>query len=207
MQNLYKPLSILAVLLLILSFFLTIRYGSIVQEDIADSVLRLHILANSDSEEDQAQKLRLRDAILENCRQYFENCTSPRESFLAAQNHIADIQKAAEDFLIHENTPPVVSVTVGESEFPTKAYGGFTLPAGTYNALKIVIGEGKGHNWWCVMYPSLCLLDGVVTAPDSAAKTLKESLSPEEYAVITGNEEPGIRLKFKIVELIGRWSK
>lgn len=204
MQNLWKPLSILTAFLLVLSLLLTIRYGSIVHQDIADNVLRLHILANSDSAEDQAQKLRLRDCLLEACRPYFAACTTPAESIQTAKAHLPEIQKIAEDFLLQENTPPVVSVSVGKSEFPTKAYGGFTLPAGTYTALKVVIGEGRGQNWWCVMYPSLCLLDGVTTETNTASSTLRENLSPEEYDVITQEESNGITLKFKIVELIGR---
>lgn len=197
MQKLYKPLSAAAAAMLILSFLLTLRYGAEVGKDITGGVLRLHIIANSDNEYDQAQKLRLRDAVLKNCRQYFENCSSAEESVCCAKAHIGEIQKVCEDFLLSENSGADISVSVGKSRFPTRVYGGFALPAGTYNALKIVIGSGEGRNWWCVMYPSLCFTDSVRTND-----TLEKSFSPEVLDCIKSGAKPGISLKFKIVELL-----
>lgn len=161
-------------------------------EDLKSNVLRLHIIANSDSEEDQALKLKVRDAILlSNCAA-FNNCTDIADARAVAENNL-DMYKTVAEQVIKENGYDYsVSVGLCDTYFETRAYDTFTLPAGVYDALQIKIGAAKGKNWWCVMFPSLC-----VPAASNAKLTDSVSQSTADIA-----ERPqNYQIRFKIVEV------
>lgn len=126
-------------------------------EELPDRLFRLHILANSDSTEDQQLKYDLRDYILEDMEYVFEGCQSAEEAGAAAKAALGDIAAKAQRFVYGKGYDYTVSVSVENTYFTTRSYGSFVVPAGNYDALRIVIGEGEGHNWWCVMFPPLCL--------------------------------------------------
>lgn len=181
-----------------------LSYVSGQTSDIEDSVLRLHIVANSDSEEDQALKLKVRDEIIERCGFLFLDCHTREESEQTARNNLGFFTYVANEVLSENGYNYPVSCTVERCAFPTKRYGLYSgttlsLPSGEYSALNIKIGGADGANWWCVMYPPLCFVDGVVST--EGEEKLKDSLSGSEYELITG-DTPGVKIKFKIAELI-----
>ncbi|MGN1418917.1 MAG: stage II sporulation protein R, partial [Acutalibacteraceae bacterium] len=126
-------------------------------EGVRTSVLRLHVIANSDSQEDQALKLQVRDAILKKGRQIFGNSSTKQSAEKYIGEHTAELEEAAQAVIEENGYDYPVKVELGESYFPTKTYENVTLPAGTYDAVRVIIGSGEGKNWWCVMFPPLCL--------------------------------------------------
>ena len=156
---------------------------------IYDDTIRLHILAPSDSYEDQALKLRIRDKVLAE----FSQAIKPLTAKQAAEEMLSDmldrIKASAEDEISKAGYEYGVSVSLTEEWYPTRVYKSFSLPAGRYTSLKIVLGEGEGDNWWCVMYPPLCL---------DAALSEDSSLTPEEEFLISDN---GYCVRFKLLEV------
>ena len=126
-------------------------------ENIRNSVFRLHIIANSDSESDQSLKLKVRDGMLELAEELFADANDYIEAKEIAEKNIDILRQNAKETLAENGCNSNVSVTVGKAWFGTREYEDFTLPAGEYDALRIVIGEGSGKNWWCVMFPAVCL--------------------------------------------------
>lgn len=153
------------------------------QVSMAQKLLRLHVVANSDSEYDQSLKLIVRDAVLE--------AAAGLEDKAAVEAALPRLQAAAE--AVSAGQP--VTVTLGYEEFPTRVYGSFTLPAGVYPALRVTLGEGKGHNWWCVVFPSLCLR----AASEVEAVAVSAGFTKSEVQLIT---EERYTLRFKTLELI-----
>lgn len=152
------------------------------QKEIAKNVLRLHVIANSDSTEDQNIKLFVRDQILHSLQEDMKDVHSAVEAKKVTQKHLAAIQTAAQEALASKKCDATVKVVVGKRYFPVKQYGDLTFPAGTYDALCIEIGEAKGHNWWCVLFPSLCFVnETTAVVPESSKESLKNSLSDEAY--------------------------
>ena len=185
-----------------------VSYISWQVNDIEDSVLRLHIVANSDSDEDQALKLKVRDEVVERCGFLFENCVSAEQSIKTAADNIGYIKYVAEQVITENGYNYDADCQVTQCSFPTKQYerpgdGVVSLPRGEYNALNIKIGAAKGKNWWCVMYPPLCFVDGVASVPDETDELLKSQLTASEYELITESDRPEIKIKFKIAELLG----
>ena len=185
-----------------------VSYISWQVNDIEDSVLRLHIVANSDSDEDQALKLKVRDEVVERCGFLFENCVSAEQSIKTAADNIGFIKYVAEQVITENGYNYDADCQVTQCSFPTKQYerpgdGVVSLPRGEYNALNIKIGAAKGKNWWCVMFPPLCFVDGVASVPDETDELLKSQLTASEYELITESDRPEIKIKFKIAELLG----
>ena len=185
-----------------------VSYISWQVNDIEDSVLRLHIVANSDSDEDQALKLKVRDEVVDRCGFLFENCVSAEQSIKTAADNIGFIKYVAEQVITENGYNYDADCQVTQCSFPTKQYerpgdGVVSLPRGDYNALNIKIGAAKGKNWWCVMYPPLCFVDGVASVPDETDELLKSQLTASEYELITESDRPEIKIKFKIAELLG----
>ncbi len=170
---------------------------------IKDSVLRLHIVANSDSQIDQSLKLSVRDRILSDFSDVFKNCSSQGESMAIAKLYSVDIAKAAKAELEKHGCREDVSVEVGKSCFPTKTYGSIILPRGTYTALNIKIGKAEGQNWWCVMYPPLCISNKTVLMSDESKQALKGTLSEDEWELVQSDKKPDIKIKFRIAEILG----
>ena len=164
------------------------------QRQLAAKLIRLHVVANSDSDEDQAVKLRVRDAVLQAAQPYV---TGPDAEGALAEN-LGALERAAAKALRSLGREDAVSVTLQNEAFPTRAYETFSLPAGVYRTLRVTIGAGAGHNWWCVVFPTLCTaasLDELETA--AAAGGFSEG----EVKLITGVED-GYVLKFRILELL-----
>ncbi len=133
------------------------------------------------------------------------NCSTKEEAISIAKEHINDFEKIATNTIIEHGYSYNISVEIGNFEFPTKQYGDISLPAGYYDALRVKIGESKGQNWWCVMFPPLCFVDvtsGVV--PEDSKKLLKENLSEEDFTLISDNSSSEINFKFKLLEIFSK---
>ena len=161
-------------------------------ENISEEVFRLHILANSDSTEDQQLKLKVRDEILKKGETVFASSNSLDETIKLCKDNITLFQQTAEQCLKDNGSNYSVKVYVDKEYFNTRKYDEITLPSGIYNALKIEIGQGKGHNWWCVMFPAICLSS--VTDDE-----LNKYLSEDEQRLVNSNSKYEVR--FKIVEI------
>lgn len=194
--------SILLLFLLSLYIFISaFSYVDAVSKDIANSVFRLHVLANSDSTEDQALKLKVRDNVLSYMNTICANAKSKEEAITIAQNHQDDFKQIAINTIKENGYDYSVSINIDNFSFPTKTYGDISLPSGYYDALRIEIGEAKGQNWWCVMFPPLCFVDvssGIV--PEESKETMKSDLSDEEFSLISDNGDSDINFKFKLIE-------
>ena len=168
------------------------------QSALADQVIRLHVLANSDSEADQALKLEVRDRVLEVAESYFQPGATRDETEAILRDHLEELAAAGAETVGAAGYDYPVTASLEENYwFPTKEYTDFALPAGESTALRIGIGEGGGHNWWCVVFPPLCL--GSVT--ESAAQTaLSAGLSEDQVSLMTGEDE-GYVVKFRAMEL------
>ncbi len=184
---------------IVVFFVCVVTYAKVVQEDIADKVLRFHVIANSNSEEDQNLKIAVRDRILEETEILFKNSSSAASSAAIARENMDLILSAARDEISKRGYSYEVFATVGEFPFPVKVYNDIMLPSGRYLAVRIVIGEGKGENWWCVMYPPMCSLDGITVK--SGKNMLKAAMNDDEYAIISP-KTPKAKLRFKLVDMI-----
>ncbi len=196
-----KYISILIILLISFIFISISSYASSISKDLSDNFFRLHILANSDSKEDQDLKLKVRDNIIEYMNSLSYDGLSKQDAICLTQDHISDFENIAQKTIENEGYNYNVSLEIGNFYFPTKLYGNVSLPAGYYDALKIEIGKAEGKNWWCSLFPPLCFVDissGVID--EDTEELLKDNLSDEEFAIITSDSET-IKFKFKIVEL------
>ncbi len=155
--------------------------------DIAPKILRFHVLANSDSAEDQALKLRVKDLLLEKIRDGAAgNDVSDKEGLKTyIQSESSTLEAAAEDFIHSEGYDYGVHVGIETCEFPVRTYGDMTFPAGMYEAVRVVIGEGAGHNFWCILYPSLCFTDSVhASMPEESKETLKALIPEDDFQAL-----------------------
>lgn len=178
-------LPLFMILTLTLSFFQPIIATS---EDISNKILRLHILANSDSTEDQNLKLGLKNYFLENTSDLFSGKTLEENIEIAKKNTLA-LEVLCNKFITESGYDYETKVIIDKEYFDTRVYDDFTLPAGVYNSIKIVIGEGSGHNWWCIVFPSVCLY--------SCSESMSDYLTEEEMELISDGYTP----KFKIIEI------
>ena len=166
------------------------------QPAIASKILRFHVLANSDSIEDQSLKLEVRNAVGAYLGPMLLSADSLEESKEVILAHKAEIVRIAEDTLRKNGCEYAVGASVKTIEFPQKTYGEFTFPKGEYEALQIVIGEGEGQNWWCVLYPNMCFRGSVYEVDEASKQLLREVLSPWEYADVFDSGKIEIRSKF-----------
>ena len=179
-----------------------------VHEDLAGHILRFHVLANSDSDEDQALKLSVKSAVLD----YLET-SLPEDADLAStkaflSSHETEIKKIAEDLIASAGFDYSVSLSLEPWYFPTKAYGDLTFPCGTYEAFRIIIGDGNGKNWWCVLYPSLCFVDVASgDVPEDSKEELQAFLDEDTYETLLPSEaagskaaEPRPQIRFRLAE-------
>ena len=201
-----RNLSLLTFLLFIYIFICAQSYVYAVSNNLSNAVFRLHVLANSDSEEDQALKLKVRDSLLQYMNTLCSNCSTKEEAMLIANNHKNDFQEIAENVIIENNYNYPVKIKINNFYFPTKTYGDISLPAGYYDALRVEIGEAKGKNWWCVMFPSLCFIDirsGVVSS--EGKENLEKNLDSESYEIISESKvSPEFKFKFKVLEMFSQ---
>lgn len=169
------------------------------QAELAGQVIRLHVIANSDSQEDQALKLEVRDRILERAQELYPPKATLEQARTVLEESLPELSQIGQQTVEEAGYSYPVTAQLTECWFPTKKYEEFALPAGTYTALRIVIGEGEGQNWWCVAFPPLCL--------GAASQSVEEAtqagyFDADQTALITGESE-GYVLKFKGMELLG----
>ncbi|KRU24886.1 stage II sporulation protein R [Clostridium botulinum] len=187
------------------SFNLFHKSTSIGQKDISNKIIRFHVLANSDSIEDQSLKLKVKDEIIKYMMPKLDKSSSIDESRKILKENDKEIKKIAENIINKNGYKYSVNTYLGQDQFPIKTYGNITLPQGKYEAYKIVIGNGKGQNWWCVMFPPLCFVD-VTKGEVSTKKTeqkMKKVLKEEELKCIN-NSKNSYEIKFKVVEKINK---
>ena len=167
------------------------------QEDLAKEVFRFHVLANSDSEEDQALKMKVKENVIAYMKEQLPESESVGMTKRWVANHLIEIETLAKETLQKEGCTESVEAKVINCYFPDKTYGDITFPQGNYNALRIEIGEAKGQNWWCVLYPNLCFIDAVhAVVPEDGKEELKEVLDEEEYEMVTATSKFKIRWFF-----------
>ena len=196
-----RNLSLLLLLLFLYVFICAENYVSAVSNNLSQAVFRLHVLANSDSDEDQTLKLKVRDGLLDYMNTICSNCSTKDEAISIATNHQNDFQQIAENIIKSNGYSYPVKINIGNFYFPTKNYGDISLPAGPYDALRVEIGEAKGKNWWCVMFPSLCFIDVSSGIVDTEAKqNLEQNLDDESYNLISDKNNSDIQFKFKLIE-------
>jgi len=196
-----KMVIILSFLLFIYTSICAISYAQNISTDISNSVFRLHVIANSDSKKDQNLKYIVRDNLLKYMNQLCANCTSKEEAITLANENKNEFNRIAIETIKEHGYNYNAKINIGTFEFPTKHYGDISLPAGYYDALRVEIGEAKGQNWWCVMFPPLCFVDissGI--APDESKELMQNTLNEEEFALVSNNSSSELRFKFKILE-------
>ena len=194
-----------AAILISLIFLLaaSLKFESFDTNPVYASVFRLHIRANSDSDEDQATKLAVRDALLPFTAELFADCKGLSDAVNVAKTESHAILSHINSTLAALGADYGARISIGKEEFPERNYGGEVYPAGEYTALIVSLGEGEGQNWWCVLFPSLCL-----SAVKGAEESIEVGLTPEQYRTITESGEkeaapaPKYRLKFRFLELI-----
>ena len=208
-KNIRNRIYILAsilVVILITSTFVIIKEVNKIEActyDYKDKLIRFHVIANSDSDKDQ--KLKLKDEVISYLQPKLENSNSIEESEKIIKNEYKTLENISKKVISKNGYNYIVKVGLEYSNFPAKQYSSVVLPAGKYKALRIIIGEGKGKNWWCVMFPPLCFIDdqnGIID--EKTDKKLKEVLTEEEYDLIMAknkNEVKNLEFKFKITEV------
>ncbi len=196
-----KRFLVLIILFSIYVFICAFSYVNAVSANISSSVFRLHVIANSDSAEDQNLKYLVRDALIDYMNSVSKNSNSKDEAISIAYQHKSDFYKIAKKVINDNGYDYNVNISIGNFAFPTKNYGDISLPAGYYDALKVEIGNASGQNWWCVMFPPLCFVDistGIV--PEDSKETIKDSLHTEEYNLINSAQTADVKFKFKLLE-------
>ena len=166
------------------------------QDALARKMIRLHVIANSDSAEDQALKLKVRDKVLNFATNVLQRSTDMEDARTQLQDALGRIENIARREIVNRGYDYPVRAQLTRAEFPLKEYDGFSLPAGEYMALRLVIGEGAGQNWWCVVYPPLC----TAAATDMPETAIRAGLSGDDVSLIT-EEDAGYVLKFRSLEL------
>ncbi len=185
------------ILLVFATAFVLLSVESLLmQRDLADKTIRLHVVANSDSPEDQAQKLRVRDEILQEVSRLTAHCVSAEEAEAVLSVHLSELTQTAERLLRQEGSAYAVETLLTVEQFSTRHYDSFSLPAGDYPALRVNIGAAEGKNWWCVVFPSLCT---AATGEDMEEAAQAGGYSDGEYRLITGGERR-YTLRFRALE-------
>ena len=200
-----KMVIILSFLLFIYTTICALSYAQNISTDIANNVFRLHVIANSDSTEDQDLKYKVRDNLLSYMNEICKDCKTKQEAISLVEENKENFKQIALDTIKNEGYSYDVNIKIGNFEFPTKNYGDISLPAGFYDALRVEIGEAKGQNWWCVMFPPLCFVDvssGVV--PEDSKELLENNLSEEEFALVSESSDSEIQFKFKLLEFFNQ---
>lgn len=180
-----------------IAFILTVIYSVIPFQaeckDISNEVFRIHILANSDSSQDQALKLKVRDKVLVYSKKLFEKAKNKEDAEKVISQNLQSICNVAYKEVVDEGFTYNVKAEITNMYFTTRYYKNYTMPSGMYDALRITIGSGKGHNWWCVMYPSIC-----ISSAQEQDEKAKQTFDDNQYNIVKGND---CLYKFKVVEI------
>ncbi len=172
------------------------------EETVYENTVRFHVLAESDSEEDQALKLKVRDAVLAYLSPMLRECGSFEEACTLLESERESIKAVACDTIKANGYDYTASAELVTEEYPTRVYEDITLPRGTYTSMKIVIGSGEGRNWWCVLFPSVCNSFSVVPETDPEEDYVAAGFTPEQYRMIQKDAAPTYRVRFKILEML-----
>lgn len=195
-MKLLKKLILLAALAIVANYAAgLIRDNQTLQHDL----VRLHVVANSDSQEDQAVKLQVRDAVVSLLQESVADLPSAQEAKAYIQSHLHQIEAKANDVLAQAGFTHRATVCLEKEAFPTRAYDTFSLPAGVYNALRITIGEGDGRNWWCVLFPSLC----VPASSDGFEEAAEVAGFSEGLSHTLTQEDSGYEIRFRLLDWLG----
>ena len=198
-KRFYVAIVILLIAMMALSFLPV--HG---ERDIYDTVVRLHVLANSDTEEDQALKLQVRDGVLEAAAPLVEGCTTQAEAIEVLTAHLSELEAAALSVVQSEGYDYPVTVLLGEEDYPTRVYESCAFPAGTYVSLRVLIGEGEGQNWWCCLFPPLCL-SAATAKSDNEDAFIQVGLTKDQYGIITETGKTKYKVRFKLLEVLEDW--
>lgn len=197
-------------------FFYEMRYieerkEAAVQERIASEILRLHVIANSDTEADQALKLKVKDQIVGYLKQILKKADTLESAKKIVEKELGNLEVISDKVIKKEGYEYSATASLGNQQFPIKMYGDLVFPAGEYQALQIKIGESKGKNWWCVLFPSLCFIDGTYSiVPEESKEELQEVIGEKDYQTLlttdSRNTKEGIS-KIEIKWKIEDWLK
>ena len=198
-KKFYVAIVVLLVTLMALSFLPV--HG---EREVYDTVVRLHVLANSDSEADQALKLQVRDAVLAASAPLVQDCTTQAEAVEALTAHLPDLEAAALAVIESEGYDYPVTVLLGEEDYPTRVYESCAFPAGTYVSLRVLIGSGEGQNWWCCLFPPLCL-SAATAKQDNEDAFIQVGLTKDQYGIITETGKTKYKVRFKLLEVLEDW--
>ncbi|MEW6623156.1 MAG: stage II sporulation protein R [Bacillota bacterium] len=163
-----------------------------------ENLIRFHVIANSDDTEDQDLKLKVRDSLLDKIKEELEDARSINEAYTCLVNKLDWIEEVTREEVVNNGYDYSVKVLLGNTKYPTRTYGNYVLPAGTYLSLRIIIGNGEGANWWCVLFPPLCFVDitnGKLTVPDKAIPVMEEQVKD-------GLHEKPVKIKLKLLEIL-----
>lgn len=173
------------------------------QQRIAKQVVRLHVLANSDSERDQMLKLKVKQGIVEYLQGELSDTLSRDEALNRIRELFPQLKDVAENILTENGCFDSVEIRLEDTDFPEKSYGDLTFPAGNYTALRVLIGNGEGKNWWCILFPSLCYVDeSYSVVPESSKEKLENSLSRKDYESLLKDKDTKVEYKFFLWEWI-----
>ena len=173
------------------------------EEEIYNKVVRLHVLANSDSEEDQAVKLAVRDAVLNVTVPLLQNCQTREEAILLLEENCELLTQTAQTVLREQGFDDEVHIEMGLEDYPTRTYDSLCFPAGEYVSMRIELGEAEGQNWWCCLFPPLCLDTATVNRKTAEDACISVGFTPTQYKIITESDKPVYRARFKILEWMG----
>ncbi|WP_298845856.1 stage II sporulation protein R [Clostridium sp.] len=199
--------SFAVIIIILIALNSTITSGKASQSDVANKLIRFHVIANSDDKIDQNVKLKVRDAVLKYISPKIANCKNIKQSRKIINNENKNIKEIAQKVIKENGFKYSVATTLSEEYFPVKTYGNITLPQGKYEAYRIIIGTGTGQNWWCVMFPPLCFVD--ITKGDvsyeKTEKEMKTVLSDDEYKMVDNTvSSKKIIVKFKLGEIFSK---
>ncbi len=204
MRKIFKYFIIISILIGLFFIVSAYSYATTISKDLEKNIFRLHIIANSDSIEDQTLKLKVRDAVLEYMKTLTEATTDKNSVIEYSKSNIDKFKEIAQNVIKENGYDYSVNIEIGNFYFPTKYYGNISLPSGNYDAMRIKIGKAEGQNWWCSLFPPLCFVNissGVID--EQSENYLKSTLSDEEFSIISSTN-PEIEFKFKIIELINK---
>ena len=203
-MSLKKRIAIFLLVLTIISVFsFAGKDRSEPQHSYKDKIIRLHVIANSDTPDDQELKLKVRDEIIKSLNERLSSYGNIEESRVFIRENISEIKETASNTLVQNGYVYPVQAQLEMTWIPEKTYGNLTLPAGEYEALNIIIGEGKGQNWWCVLFPPICLIESPDSELGDIQEALSKTLTEEEYQMLvneTKEDTPALRLRFKTLE-------
>ena len=172
------------------------------EEEIYDTVVRLHVIANSDSEEDQSLKMQVRDEILASINPVLENCNSREEAIAEIGRIRNEVIERAQNVILENGYDYSVDIEVCREKYPTRDYGSFIFPSGEYVSVKVKIGKAEGQNFWCVLFPPICMSAATASKEEAEEAFVAVGFTPEQYRIITETDRVNYKIKFKLLEFL-----